>query len=376
MSDATTTDVENKWSKPRVGIRPAPADVGENAPVAREFAPSSPRDRSVPARPVLTVECLSFTGAILVWAARQWQRARANPLGLRPSFVQLFGIGAAPDAMRTFHAMMTTVFNDGRRGLQINAYAAPRLSRDERTLVALIAAIQDNDARRAAGIGEWLVPPLRRAQLMRASTRFAGLLTTAGRQVTDMAPAPPPALRHGYATRSELSVAETVLLSAVRDWVACLRVDFPAYAAAKQRLDRYGVRDGALSLNAILRNLLIAATTTIDIRCPNCPALSIDEARLLYAVAASQHGDTAPAYEVLSCWLPLAAVRLTVDAVAGLGNSLLAADLQLPKRAGYFDDAATHRQKHLTLVHSRERSSSPLDDLARQSLRPLPTGPA
>src|SRR3546814_8025063 len=59
--------------------------------------------------------------------------------------------------------------------------------------------------------------------------------------------------------------------------------------------DRRSGDDAGLSLHSVLRNTTLAATRSVDVRCPTCPGLSPDEARLLDAVAWLQRDIAEPA---------------------------------------------------------------------------------
>jgi hypothetical protein len=69
------------------------------------------------------------------------------------------------------------------------------------------------------------------------------------------------------------------------------------------------------------------------VRCPACPGLSPDEARLLEALAWLQRDLGDPAATALGDWLPPAALRLSLAPARGLAQSLLAAEQLLPLRA-------------------------------------------
>src|SRR3546814_13737720 len=86
-------------------------------------------------------------------------------------------------------------------------------------------------------------------------------------------------LTHSFPTRRSSDLQEDALRSA--------RTHFEQQFNAPGALwgDRRSGDDAGLSLHSVLRNTTLAATRSVDVRCPTCPGLSPDEARLLDAVA-------------------------------------------------------------------------------------------
>ncbi len=70
----------------------------------------------------------------------------------------------------------------------------------------------------------------------------------------------------------------------------------------------------------------------LDVRCRHCPALGHDEGRLLQLVSLLQHGRMFDARDVLSDWLPAAAMRLAILPAKGLAFALARTQLLVPLR--------------------------------------------
>ena len=74
-----------------------------------------------------------------------------------------------------------------------------------------------------------------------------------------------------------------MIVTGVRLWVHVLKCHGDALAALRTHFEFHAMPDAAMSLDAILDHSRLSATRPIDVRCPKCPGLSPDEARLLHA---------------------------------------------------------------------------------------------
>jgi len=150
-------------------------------------------------------------------------------------------------------------------------------------------------------------------------------------------------LRPAYATDSPviaLTTAEHLLLTVVRLWVAPYRDPRKRHPDWRQGLGAAGLGpEAAAALDASMRILATATRRPLDLRCPRCPYLGMDEGGLLQAVAALQAGRSNEAEQVLAGWLPAAAVRMALTPLASLALALERASLRVPARAA--DDRPT-----------------------------------
>jgi hypothetical protein len=89
-------------------------------------------------------------------------------------------------------------------------------------------------------------------------------------------------------TVATLNPAENVLLVAIRGWVAaCRKADDPM-PPLRQELTRAGAPEAAISIDALMAIIGRTARQPIEVRCPRCPKLAIDEKHILHAAWAAQ----------------------------------------------------------------------------------------
>jgi hypothetical protein len=130
-----------------------------------------------------------------------------------------------------------------------------------------------------------------------------------------------------------LTPVERGVLRALRLWVAAFRRGAdprPELAAAVQALG--APADAALSVDALLAVAARTARRPLDLHCPDCPALSGDEARLLHACALAQRGESEEAEGALRPLLTDVGATFAVGPLEGLGALLAAAGRRLPLR--------------------------------------------
>jgi len=131
----------------------------------------------------------------------------------------------------------------------------------------------------------------------------------------------------------QLNRGESLLLGAVRVWVAKYRKRQCGLMDIAWMFRRFGAARAAPSLHAVMMHLSIAAERSIDIRCCKCLKVSPDETRLMDLVAHLQDGEEASARAILRFWLAPAAARLSMVPAWALAETFRDADLILPKHA-------------------------------------------
>jgi hypothetical protein len=295
---------------------------------------------------------ISLPEQIVVWSLRRYRAGDGRLEPLAATYRKIFGLAEVEAALSAFGRLVAAIEQHARRRSPPARMDRLHLSPTESCVLRLITAAQAGDEATADAVAAWLVTRGGQTALAAAATDFAACLTQAGQPVPNRDGAAIPAaigrpLPAGEGTlpsvdRSDaLTPDEALVLHGIRIWVACAKENRCGGHDLLEHLSAHGAANAAPSLHGILYNSSIAATRPIDVRCRRCPNLSPDEARMIHAVACAQRNLRGGAFELLSGWLPVAAVRLTIDAVMGAGVELGKAAVVLPWRA--WDFAALER---------------------------------
>jgi hypothetical protein len=285
---------------------------------------------------------LSVPEQIVIWSLRRYRASDARLEALALTYRQVFGLAEVERALAAFGRVVLAIERNSRQASTPAVIDRLHLSPTECSVIRLIGAIHAGDDATADGLAAWLVAAPGRDALLGAAKEFAECLAAAGQRLTadgmDALPLVHPARfdMPSVARASELTVDEVLVLQAVRIWVKCAREDRCGWPDMMDHLAANGAGNAASSLHGVLYNSSVAAARGIDVRCPRCPNLSPDEARLLHAIACGQRRLTASVRELLSSWLSPAAVRLTMDAVLGAGRELQLSRVVLPLRTWDF----------------------------------------
>ena len=133
------------------------ADIGE----ARASSPN-----------IWELASLRSAEQFLIWALRRMMLQRGPCPLLAREFTLLCG-DEGPEALVAYHTLVRFLARNGRHRLAVGELALPRLTRDERQLLSLLAAVQASDAIRAEAHLRWLTAtPMR--QRIEAAARLAG----------------------------------------------------------------------------------------------------------------------------------------------------------------------------------------------------------
>lgn len=287
---------------------------------------------------------------IVVWSLRRYRAGDGRLELLAATYRKVFGLAEVEAALSAFGRLVSAIEQHCRRRSPPARMDRLHLSPTESCVLRLITAAQVGDEATTDAVAAWLVTRDGRADLVAAATDFAECLAQAGQQVLNrdavaMLAAIGPQRDEGTLPSVERSTAltpdETLVLQGIRIWVSCAKENRCGGHDLLEHLSANGAANAAPSLHGILYNSSVAATRPIDVRCRRCPNLSPDEARMIHAVACAQRNLRARAFELLSGWLPVAAVRLTIDAVMCAGVELANAAVVLPWRA--WDFAALER---------------------------------
>ncbi|MEO3430937.1 hypothetical protein AAFN88_18935 [Pelagibius sp. CAU 1746] len=302
---------------------------------------------------------LAFPEVLVIWALRRYansrQPAETRSAVVAPEFSRALGLARLEETLAAFSALAESLMAAARLPQALSVIEDDRVNPTEEALLSVLAAFQQGETAQARALGEWCLLPPGRRRFIDGAERLAQSLRAAGQMIPYQAPrrralmlsgrtddAPP---MPSATNMAALEGAERGVVTATRLWVAAYRQDQDALAAARRHFERqfnasdalWGDRrsgDAAgLHLHAILRNTTLAASRPVDVRCPTCPGLSPDEARLLEALAWLQRDLGEPAAAALGDWLTPAALRLSLPAARGLAQGLLAAEQPLPPRA-------------------------------------------
>ena len=132
---------------------------------------------------------------------------------------------------------------------------------------------------------------------------------------------------------ADLETAECVLLVAIRCWVDAYRKGEDPIPRLSQGLETAGAPDAAFSIDSLMTVVARGVTRQVDIHCPRCPHLSIDEMHLLRAASLAQAGESHLAEKALRTTLLSAqGAEFALGSLEGLGALFAQARLFLSRR--------------------------------------------
>tara|TARA_R110001592_G_scaffold108135_1_gene302479 strand:+ start:253 stop:711 length:459 start_codon:yes stop_codon:yes gene_type:complete len=139
----------------------------------------------------------------------------------------------------------------------------------------------------------------------------------------------------------ELPFGEQLMLWAMRLWMRGLRDGTPDQAILRTGFKLAGVPDAHAVLDGLMTVLTVAATDTIDIRCPQCADISADEHLLMDAIASLQSPGNGGS-TLFACRLPPAARRTGMELAGHLASVFSGAGLLIrPRRRARSPGTAT-----------------------------------
>lgn len=130
----------------------------------------------VPAR----IEDLSFAEQLVLWAVRH-RAARRNAESVRRELDLATGQGTA--ALGALDAILLILGSEGRRTFMLHRLCCAGISRDELSLLTLVAAIQSDDRGYAEGLLLWLLPRAAARLASAHASRLASLLAEGGHRL-------------------------------------------------------------------------------------------------------------------------------------------------------------------------------------------------
>jgi hypothetical protein len=143
-----------------------------------------------------------------------------------------------------------------------------------------------------------------------------------------------PLLAPAYPNRSaELDPAESVLLIALRWWVANHRRGIDPLTRPCEALETAGAHDAALSVDRLMSVIARSARQPIAIHCPSCPHVSDDEKTLLHAASLAQAGEAQRAERALrTALLSAHGAEFALGPLEGIGEFFAVARLLFRRR--------------------------------------------
>jgi hypothetical protein len=134
---------------------------------------------------------------------------------------------------------------------------------------------------------------------------------------------------------SDLEPAESVLLLAVRWWVADYREGEDPLPRLCEAMGRAGAHDAAFSVDRLMQVVARSARRSVAIHCPRCPNLSDDEKHLLHAASLVQAGDGERAERALrTALLSAQGAEIALAPLEGLSELFTEARLRFRRRRG------------------------------------------
>jgi len=150
-----------------------------------------------------------------------------------------------------------------------------------------------------------------------------------------------------------LTRAETLLLWAIRAWVAGHRHGIPVIANLRTAFRNEGVPAAAEAVDELMRFIGAGAGRSIEVNCPRCRQVTRDERLLLDIVALHQQGEALWAPFLARAILSPAAARLCGPPFAALAGALRDGGMLLPPVAGQVPppDVAAHAVPAGATIH-------------------------
>lgn len=132
---------------------------------------------------------------------------------------------------------------------------------------------------------------------------------------------------------TELEPAESVLLMAIRWWVADRREGEDPLPRLCEALGIAGPHDAAFSVDRLMSVVGRTARQPVAIHCPCCPRISVDEQNLLHAASLTQAGHGRLAERVMrTALLSAAGAEFALGPLEGLAELFAEARLHFRRR--------------------------------------------
>ncbi len=127
----------------------------------------------------------------------------------------------------------------------------------------------------------------------------------------------------------ELRFAEQFVIWSVRKWVDVMRSDEKDPSVLREAFEQARIGDAFDAFDYMMRIVAVSAKRTIDVRCVNCKAVSLDETMALGMIEAGQQGDAVSAHMYLDDWVPASAARIAYEPVTYIAEAMDRAGMRL-----------------------------------------------
>ena len=155
-------------------------------------------------------EALDETDRLIAWMFRHWVIGHSDDRHWSLVWREVadgYGGETASEAVTALAAVVRVICENARRGFVYHQPCCPSLAADEYRLIAFLGACRRGDARRAAGLAEWMVRADGVGELIEAGTRLVRTMGSAG--------APPASERDGAPYRLDHAEGPRALEEAV-----------------------------------------------------------------------------------------------------------------------------------------------------------------
>ena len=120
---------------------------------------------------------------------------------------------------------------------------------------------------------------------------------------------------------SDFPFGEQLFLWGIRMWVRSYNEGANIHNILHNGFKLAAVPTALGALDAMMGIFVTSGHGIIDIRCPKCTEVSLDEHRIMGAIAVFQHTDQSSDDDAyLSCWLPPAALRILRTPISQLAD--------------------------------------------------------
>jgi len=152
-----------------------------------------------------------------------------------------------------------------------------------------------------------------------------------------------------------LTTSELLVMTTLRLWAMPHRDPDRKHPDWREGLQAAGLgTDGVEAFDLLLRMVVCTTLRPLDVRCPGCPGVGLDEGLFLQTLLCLQQHREASAAALLADWMPPAAVRLAMPHARALAELLLDHGLTLDHRRQAHPRAPAlpaSSDRGLTLLH-------------------------
>ncbi len=130
----------------------------------------------------------------------------------------------------------------------------------------------------------------------------------------------------------KMPFAEQFLLWALREWVYAYIGKYDRHELLSEGFGHLELDDSYLALDEFLGILSTSSMHKIEVRCPKCPSVSLDEQLIVGMFAAHQRSDHDLCVETFEGWLPPAAARIARNLASSIAMDMKHQGLILRRR--------------------------------------------